>query len=920
MTEPRDEGDSLRAADTRTPAWPTQPAVLPTTEAAPGYPVAPSARLGQRLGAFALVREIGHGGMGTVYLADRADGQFDQRVAIKVVRGDLDSERLLRAFRRERQILARLEHPHIARLLDGGLTPDGLPYFVMEHVDGEPITDYCARQQLPVEDRLRLFLAVCAAVDAAHQSHVVHRDLKPSNVLVSRAGEVKLLDFGIAKLLDAEADRTRTETMAMTPLYAAPEQLRGDPVTAATDVHALGLLLFEVLTGKRARRLERGSPDELVKIVLEGEPPRPSDVVTAGAGEATAPTAVSHAGELLRRRLRGDLDTIVWRTLQKEPARRYPTVAALAADLQRHLDGLPITARPASLAYRTGKLMRRRKAALAAGIVVLVAVAAATAGILHSRRLAARAPRAPTHFQLVSTFPGSHRAPSFSPDGKRVAYVDFGRGGTPEIWIKELAGGEPRQLTHGENAAARPRWSPRDDRIVFARYRQGLWSVPASGGAERQLVAKGDSPNLSADGGRLVYAVGQHIWMANADGSAAHEVEGVPPGPHVFFGSLAPALSPDGRSIAFFRCDLGPNGDLWVISSAGGEARQLTHDLRTGGSPVWTRDGRAIVYQSERAGSTTLWKVGVDGGEPVPLTTGSGDDIDAELDVSGRRLIYTNARDTYGIVATDPTTDRERRLLESKRFVHAPESSPDGRRITYFVQNEAGIHVMTMASDGSQPRQLTRGKGPFLFPRWSGDGKSIYYFDEGPRPSFRRMPATGGEGALVRAGSILELPSPDPAGRRHALRPGAVSMLDASPTVVRDVETGVERRLAADLLGYFWAPDGSYVAGFDDSYAVVACDPQTGACRKLAAGHSIAFAPGDSEHVYFLRGPRQLEDPSIGMVTVFVVDRDGKNERRVAELGPINVYTKKIALTPQGEILWVKLERGPHQLWMADLP
>ena len=257
---------------------------MPTSApSAAGQPPGDNDNIGRALGAYVIERRLGHGGMGTVYLARRADREFERQVAIKMIRGGMDSELVVRRFRHERQILATLDHPHIAALFDGGTTPDGLPYFVMEYVDGTPIDRYADEHMLKTADRLRLCLGVVDAVQHAHDHHVVHRDLKPGNVLVTADGQPKLLDFGIAKILDAGADRASTFTSvagaAMTPDYASPEQVLGRPVTPATDVYALGLLLYELLTGHRPYRLTTHAPEELVRVVCEQDPERPSDVI-----------------------------------------------------------------------------------------------------------------------------------------------------------------------------------------------------------------------------------------------------------------------------------------------------------------------------------------------------------------------------------------------------------------------------------------------------------------------------------------------------------------------------------------------------------------------------------------------------------------------------------------------------------------
>ncbi len=327
----------------------------------------------ERVGPWRLVERVGEGGMGEVWRAERADGAYDQTAAVKLVRPGLATD-LLARFRAERQVLARLDHPAIARLLDGGTASDGRPYLALEYVDGEPITDYADRRRLGVDARLALFAQVCEAVAAAHRQLVVHRDLKPSNVLVTDDGQVKLLDFGIAKLLDPDPEFTVAVTAAerrvMTPEYAAPEQVRGEPATTATDVYGLGVLLYELLTGARPYRLESRIRRAVERAILEAEPTQPSTAVT----DADAARARSTEPAKLCRRLRGDLDQIVLRALRKEPERRYDGAAAFAADLARHRDGLPVEARPESAVYRAGRFVRRHRVGVIAAAAVALAV------------------------------------------------------------------------------------------------------------------------------------------------------------------------------------------------------------------------------------------------------------------------------------------------------------------------------------------------------------------------------------------------------------------------------------------------------------------------------------------------------------------------------------------------------------------
>jgi len=343
-----------------------------------------------RIGPYRILGELGRGGMGTVFLATRADEQFRKRVAIKVVRQGMDPD-AIRRFRQERQILAGLEHPNIARLLDGGSTGDGRPYVVLEYVEGQNFLAWCDAQGLGVRERIALFRTVCRAVQYAHQNLVVHRDLKPANILVTGDGTPKLLDFGIAKLLNAEvsegpSDMTQAAQRLLTPEYASPEQMRGERITTASDVYSLGVVLFELLTSKRPYRLDTGTPEEVARVVCEQAPEKPS---LACRRE-------------WRREIAGDLDTIVLKSLRKEPARRYVSAEQLAEDLRRHAEGLPVAAQRDTLGYRAGKFFRRHRVAAAAAAVVLVTLVGGIAATSRQARIArAEKARGDRRFQDV---------------------------------------------------------------------------------------------------------------------------------------------------------------------------------------------------------------------------------------------------------------------------------------------------------------------------------------------------------------------------------------------------------------------------------------------------------------------------------------------------------------------------------------
>lgn len=378
--------------------------------------------IGQQIGIYRIEREIGMGGMGAVYLATRTDGEFDRQVGIKMLRREFNTAKIRRRFEYEKDIQAALNHPNIARLLDAGTTDDGIPYLVMEYIEGENISVFCHRNAFSLEQRLELFRKVCGAVAFAHRNLVVHRDLKPSNIIVSKDGEPKLLDFGISKLLTADSDQTQTVTKlgVMTPEYASPEQVKGKSVTTATDIYSLGVILFELLTGQKPFAKELKDSGNLLKAIIENEPEKPSSVLGQDQSlkipkvqtveyqnrerDLTDPFAtevleVNKTKSLISKtkplsgiknpkRLKGDLDNIILKSLRKEPERRYQTVEQFSEDIRRHLDGLPVSARPATFVYRASKFVNRNKVAVFSGILILLTVIVGSLATLWQARLA----------------------------------------------------------------------------------------------------------------------------------------------------------------------------------------------------------------------------------------------------------------------------------------------------------------------------------------------------------------------------------------------------------------------------------------------------------------------------------------------------------------------------------------------------
>jgi serine/threonine-protein kinase len=446
---------------------------LPTGVVAPAE-VGPGLAAGARVGAYRIVSEIGRGGMGRVYLAERADGAFEQRVAIKVMRGFLGVD-LRPRFERERQILARLDHPAIAKVFDGGAAATGAPYLVMELVDGEPIDRYCDARRLPIEERLHLFAAVCDAVQHAHHNLIVHRDLKPSNILITADGRPKLLDFGIAKLLDPDGEAGATgETIAgaraMTPEYASPEQIRCGAVTTASDVYSLGVLLYVLLTGRHPYAAPESTAHQIAEAAVTQMPAAPSTLTTRSGTDRTADTIAAARGlrpRDLRRRLRGDLDSVVLKAVRKEPERRYATPAELRDDIERHLAGMPVEAHPDSTVYRMRRYVGRHRLGVAATTLVLASLVGGLVVSLRQTRVAERerhkAERVNDVLQGMLAAPDSGwYAGGLSPDVKVVDVLEaassrldsVGEDPAVEAALRRTLGSTYRALGRAEEARA----------------------------------------------------------------------------------------------------------------------------------------------------------------------------------------------------------------------------------------------------------------------------------------------------------------------------------------------------------------------------------------------------------------------------------------------------------------------------------
>jgi Tol biopolymer transport system component len=821
--------------------------------------------------------------MGDVYRA--RDTRLGRDVALKSVRLDADrvagesGERGRVRILREARTASKLHHPNICTIYDVG-EDRGEAWIAMELVEGESLSAVVRRGALPPEVVVRHGIQIADALDHAHASGIVHRDLKPANVVIGADGRVKLLDFGIAARLPqdtaAEASVTTESVagwsgpLAGTVPYMAPETLRGDAPGTGADLWALGVVLYELSSGRRPF-----AGDTSV------------DLVSAILTQPFAPLPVS---------VPPPLAAAIERLLQKDPALRFRS----AGEVRAVLEGLATDAVQARATVAADGRRRWRWIAAALGLAVVAGGVWWWAS--RDRTLVLR------DHQLLSTLAGSYRSPTFSPDGSLVAYVAPDANGVRQIWVRDFTEGKPVQITTGELHASRPRWSPANDQIYFARAGAGLWSVPRLGGTATRLIDAGQNPSVSSDGTRLVYERGREVWIANADGSQPHKVEGVPA--QYYSTERRPAISPDGRWIVVFRAEAGPNGDLWLVPSAGGEARRLTFDTREGGSPAWTPDGRRIVFSSARAGSRTLWQIPVAGGQPEPLTTGSGDDDEPEVSRDGKRLVYTNVKRSWSLRFRDAASAEPRTLLEKHTELIFPIFSPDGTRLVFFGRQDRAVSVSSIRTDGSDVRQLTGGTELNHMPVWSADGASVYFFQIQPTLSFRRVSAEGGPSESVQPWNweVQNAPRFDPAGRRLAY----TRLGKDEATIIRDVETGAERTLPV-LYRPTWSPDGRWVTGWHDPGVVARCNVDENKCTDVAPGIHARFGPNGAT-IWFLRLiPRSL------MCELWSVDVASGREQPRGQLGPFRGIDRHFDLSMKGALAWAPMTEGLPELWAARL-
>lgn len=524
--------------------------------------------------------------------------------------------------------------------------------------------------------------------------------------------------------------------------------------------------------------------------------------------------------------------------------------------------------------------------------------------------------KAPT-IRLVTAFAGSQTEPSYSPDGHEFAFVGE-VDGVRQTWISNMTGAAPRQLTFGDYPCSRPRWSPDGESIICMSY-SSIWSIPAAGGKPVRLIRDAYNPNFSANGSSIVFERRYQVWVADADGGNQRRIDNIPHR-ELPLTPRWPAFAPDSERIVYFESDFTPMGDLWITALNGGSPERLTSSSAFGGAPVWSPDGRFVVYSTQRAGSRTLWRVDVASKEAKALLVGSGDDDFPDISPGGDRVIYSNTRQHMFLVASDPESKSERILHESRGLLVGPTLSPDRGSIAFAgAAATGGVQIFTLAVDGGLPKLLTHNPlDANALPQWTGDAVHLNFFHARSYSAFARVAAAGGEVEILVPDwnwDTANGASMSPDGRTiiYSRLTGQTPV----QTLLRNVQTGVDTSFYATLEYPRWSADGANIIG---SYTVdqrfpgdVAICPIAGnACRIIAEGGRIPMWSPDETEVYFVRG--------FGLSQrLFAVSVDGTNERFVMDMAPLHPLAPFYDVSRSGEIIWTRHEKERSELWEAKL-
>ena len=673
----------------------TPPSVLAARLVVEGHEAVSTDRyVGRRIGAYRLVRQIGRGGMSRVFLAERADGEFAQQVAVKLLRPGFDSDVDVDRFRAERQILATLNHPNIARLFDGGVADDGLPFLVLEYVEGDPIDRYCIEHHLSTRARLELFLRAADAVEYAHGRSIVHRDLKPSNILVAHDGTVKLLDFGLARMLEegitGEGPATRTGHRWMTPEYAAPEQVRGTAITVRTDVYQLGAMLYDLLSGRTPFAHHAGNLH---------------DLEMAAIGQDPAPLG----GEF-----RGDIDAILLKSLSKEPERRYATAGEFAADVRRHLSARPVMARRQSVGYRTRRFATRHRRALSVAVVVCLAIAASIAGLVAGGAASRRREIIAQLTRRLETVRATTDSMTVV-ETRRLIDRAVAESNRPATRIEEraslLAAAGDAQVALGEIEKGS---ALLQDAL---RLRRTVTPPLAADTTSKAAIQVARYMREGMHRGMLFTRPGD-VHMMDADGTHQISITHSPAN-----WANGPSWAPDGRRILISRLVDGRRS-IFIANPNGVDFLQLTQPPLGSEDVLPSALGERVVFHRNSPGKESrVYVVNLDGSGFRQLTPGPRDDA-AAPSPDGQSIAYVRENDIYLL---DIQSGKITRLTHSPTVYKSGLAiSPDGTRIA-FSRVDAGRleQIFVMNIDGTGTRRVSRGDFYDFVPRWSPDGTRL---------------------------------------------------------------------------------------------------------------------------------------------------------------------------------------------------
>ena len=906
-----------------------------------------------RFGPYRVLSELGRGGMGAVYLAERSDDQYQKRVALKLLHAwSSGSERRVQRFLEERQILAGLDHPDIARLLDGGITPDGLPWFAMEYVKGVPIDRHCDDLRLSIESRLEIFCRVCSAVQYAHRNLVVHRDLKPANILVTPEGRVQLLDFGIAKLLGSDPASRATSVTAtgerlLTPLYASPEQISGDQISTATDVYALGVLLYVLLTGRYPYRLSTWQTHEVERAVLEQEPEPPSAAVLSMRSQPATAVADASPEQIalarnttavkLRRRLGGDLDAILLKALEKDATRRYGTPGQLEADVRNHLSGLPVAAQPATRLYRARKFVRRHRIGVGVtAVVTLLVVGFALISKIQSAQIRVERDRAEqvvaylrSLFQPAVLYgPGGRGLTAREMLDSSAARIDSELLNQPEARARlmlelgrtyhELGLSKQARPLLEKSLALQRRGSSNGDRqlaqtldlLGAVRLDQGEVSSAEGAYEEAQAVRRRLPGNQDNDLARTLSGLAA---VRRAQGRSpeaeslfreALAIDRARPGDNRLdvaqdLRGLAHALLDEGNSIGAVQLDRQalsllrrqfPEDHPEIV----GTVIELSDALSAGGqrAAADSLSRYGLVLERRLLAAALMMTQGTPAPRPQrPTARVAGA-------VFGSLIAFTTDRDgpdptgdlgNQQVYTMNPDGTDQRRLSDSGGSM--PAWSPDGKRIAFVSNRAGGYQVFVMNANGTDPTKVTAITGAY-WPTWSPDGKRIAFLGDLPPDIF--VINTDGTGLT----NLTNHPARDawadwsPDGQKIAFAsdrdgPGDIYVMNADGTGLVRLTVNAATHPRGWSMDPAWSPDGGKIAFASDRDG----NPEIYVMKADGTNPvRLTFDPGEDGSPSWSPDGKKIafHRRVLGHRQVFVMNADGSHPTRLTELSTVS--------------------------------